>query len=156
RLDVERELDPGHEDHPGGHRGLPADPDQHEPGDGRPMSKPGPRPGIGIALLAAGCLLAPPARADDKDLLRQGQSNPTVVIIVSNTFSRQYLPYVQGTTPTLPADGQYQDSPVSKFGLAKGAINSVVQLNSGLFNFGLSWYSYHQEVVTRKHWTYRF
>ena len=43
----------------------------------------------------------------------------------------QYLPYVQGTTPNLPADGQYGDSPVSKFGLAKGA-QSASMLRSNL------------------------
>jgi hypothetical protein len=108
------------------------------------------------AALAVTLAVAAAARADDKDLLRQGQSNPNVIIIVSNTYSMQYLPYVQGTTPSLPPDGQYQDSPISKFGIAKGAINSVVQLNAGLFNFGLSWYSYHQESVSHKYWSYRF
>jgi hypothetical protein len=97
-----------------------------------------------------------PGLADDKDLLRLGQANPNVIVIISNTYSMQYLPYVQGTTPNLPPDGQYQDSPASKFGLAKGVVNDVVQQNSSVFNFGLSWYSYHQEVVTHKNWSYKF
>src|ERR1700751_5494023 len=92
-------------------------------------------------LLAAALGGVFPARADDKDLLKQGSAPPHVMVIMSNTYSMQYLPYVQGTTPNLPADGQYQDSPVSKFGIAKGAVNAVVQANSSLFNFGLSWYS---------------
>lgn len=103
------------------------------------------------ALLATGSWLC----ADDKDLLRQGSANPNVIVILSNTVSMQYLPYVQGTTPNLPADGQYGDSPLSKFGLAKGAFRQVVQDNSTRFNFGLSWYSYHQEIVTHKYWSYQ-
>jgi Tfp pilus tip-associated adhesin PilY1 len=109
-------------------------------------------------FLAAAAALgrAYPGLADDKDLLKLGASNPNVIIIISNTYSMQYLPYVQGTTPNLPPDGQYQDSPISKFGLAKGAVNAVVEQNSSLFNFGLSWYSYHQESVAHKYWSYRF
>src|ERR1700756_3851793 len=99
-----------------------------------------PLPRLLTALLAGALLAASPALADDKDLLRLGQSNPNVIVIISNTYSMQYLPYVQGATPNLPPDGQYQDSPVSKFGLAKGVINDVVQQNNGLFNFGLSCY----------------
>jgi len=94
--------------------------------------------------------------ADDKDLLKQGTSPPNVVVIISNTYSMQYLPYVQGTPPNLPPDGQYQDSPISKFGLAKGAMRSVAQQYTGRFNFGFSWYSYHQEGVSHKSWSYRF
>ena len=109
-----------------------------------------------VVLLAAALSAATAGLADDKDLLRQGTSNPNVIVILSNTFSMQYLPYVQGTTPILPADGQYQDSPFSKFGLSKGVINDVVQQNSNFFNFGLSWYSYHQESVTHKYWSYKF
>ena len=100
--------------------------------------------------------IAHPLLADDKDLLKQGAANPNVIIIVSNTYSMQYLPYIQGQLPNLPPDGQYQDSPVSKFGLAKSAIRSVVQQNASQFNFGLSWYSYHQETVSHKSWSYRF
>ncbi len=110
-----------------------------------------------LLLLFAGMLgLALSGLADDKDLLRQGASSPNVVIIISNTYTMKYLPYIQGTTPNLPADGQYQDSSISKFGLAKGAIRSIVQNNSGQFNFGLSWYSYHQEGVSHKFWSYQF
>lgn len=97
-----------------------------------------------------------PGLADDKDLLKLGASNPNVIIIISNTYSMQYLPYQQGMTPDLPPDGQYQDSPVSKFGLAKAAVNAVVEQNRSLYNFGLSWYSYHQESVAHKSWSYRF
>jgi len=110
---------------------------------------------IAIALLAGVLLPVASGLADDKDLLKLGGAHPNVVIIISNTYSMQYLPYVQGTTPNLPPDGQYQDSPISKFGLAKAAINTLVQQNSSLFNFGLSWYSYHQEGVTHKYWSYR-
>jgi hypothetical protein len=97
-----------------------------------------------------------PGLADDKDLLKLGASNPNVIIIMSNTYSMQYLPYQQGTPPQLPPDGQYQDSPVSKFGLAKAAVNAVVEQNRSLYNFGLSWYSYHQESVSHKYWSYKF
>jgi len=111
---------------------------------------------IGIVLLALALLPAARSRADDKDLLKLGTANPNIIIIISNTYSMQYLPYVQGTTPNLPPDGQYQDSPFSKFGLAKGAVNGVVEQNRFLYNFGLSWYSYHQESVAHKSWTYQF
>lgn len=111
---------------------------------------------VAILLLAGVIGAALPALADDKDLLKLGASNPNVVIIISNTYSMQYLPYVQGTAANLPPDGQYQDSPISKFGLAKGAVNAVVEQNRSLFNFGLSWYSYHQESVAHKSWSYRF
>jgi Tfp pilus tip-associated adhesin PilY1 len=109
-----------------------------------------------LAALLATAAIALPLLADDKDLLKQGSSNPNVIIIVSNTYSMQYLPYNQGSPPNLPPDGQYQDSPISKFGLAKGAIRSVVQRYSSQINFGLSWYSYHQESVAHKFWSYRF
>ncbi len=109
-----------------------------------------------LTALLATAASALPLLADDKDLLKQGTSNPNVIIIVSNTYSMQYLPYNQGDPPNLPPDGQYQDSPVSKFGLAKGAIRSVVQQYAGEVNFGLSWYSYHQESVAHKFWSYRF
>jgi Tfp pilus tip-associated adhesin PilY1 len=109
-----------------------------------------------MVLLAAVIGGALPARADDKDLLKQGSAPPNVMVIMSNTYSMQYLPYVQGATPTVPADGQYQDSPISKFGIAKGAVSAVVQANTGRFNFGLSWYSYHQESVSHKYWSYKF
>ena len=108
---------------------------------------------IAIATLAAALAGGAVLRADDKDLLRQGSANPNVIVILSNTSSMQYLPYVQGNLPT---DGQYGDSPVSKFGLAKGAFRQVVQSNSTSFNFGLSWYNYHQETVTHKYWSYQF
>jgi Tfp pilus tip-associated adhesin PilY1 len=111
---------------------------------------------VAMFLLAGVIGGALPSLADDKDLLKQGSSNPNVVVILSNTYSMQYLPYVQGTAPNLPADGQYQDSPVSKFGIAKGAVSAVVQQNVSRFNFGLSWYSYHQESVSHKYWTYQF
>ena len=111
---------------------------------------------IAIATLAAALAARALLRADDKDLLRQGSANPNVIVILSNTVSMQYLPYVQGTTPNLPADGQYGDSPLSKFGLAKGAFRQVVQDNHFRFNFGLSWYNYHQESVTHKYWSYQF
>src|SRR6266545_4666071 len=78
-----------------------------------------------IVFLTGVVALASPGLADDKDLLKQGGSNPNVIIIVSNTYSMQYLPYTQGQPPNLPPDGQYQDSPISKFGLAKGANSSV-------------------------------
>jgi hypothetical protein len=110
---------------------------------------------VGILLLA-GVIGAFSALADDKDLLKQGSAPPNVMVIVSNTNSMQYLPYVQGSTPTVPPDGQYQDSPVSKFGLAKGALREVIQLNTVRFNFGISWYSYHQESVSHKYWSYLF
>jgi Tfp pilus tip-associated adhesin PilY1 len=106
-----------------------------------------------LAGLIGGAL---PGLADDKDLLKLGASNPNVIIIISNTYSMQYLPYVQGTAPNLPPDGQYQDSPISKFGLAKGAVNTIVEQNRSLYNFGLSWYSYHQESVAHKSWSYQF
>src|SRR5437867_13175518 len=109
-----------------------------------------------IVFLTGAVALASAGLADDKDLLKQGTSPPNVMVILSNTVSMQYLPYVQGTTPNVPPDGQYQDSPVSKFGIAKGAVNAVVQANIGRFNFGLSWYSYHQEGVSHKYWSYRF
>ena len=109
-----------------------------------------------LAALLATAAIALPLLADDKDLLKQGTANPNVIIIVSNTYSMQYLPYTQGQPPNLPPDGQYQDSPISKFGLAKSAIRSVVQQNASQFNFGLSWYSYHQEIVSHKFWSYRF
>src|SRR5450830_1697109 len=103
---------------------------------------------VAMFLLAGVIGGALPGLADDKDLLKQGSANPNVMVIISNTNSMQYLPYVQGTTPTVPPDGQYQDSPVSKFGLAKGVLREVIQLNSFRFNFGISWYSYHQESVS--------
>jgi hypothetical protein len=109
-----------------------------------------------IAFLAGALGAASPGRGDDKDLLKQGSSPPNVMVILSNTVSMQYLPYVQGTTSNLPPDGQYQDSPVSKFALAKAAIRQVVVDNIGNFNFGLSWYSYHQEAVSHKYWSYQF
>jgi hypothetical protein len=96
-----------------------------------------------------------PGLADDKDLLKQGTANPNVIVILSNTVSMQYLPYVQGTTPVLPPDGQFGDSPISKFGLAKSAFRQVVEDNKDNFNFGLSWYSYHQEAITHKYWSYQ-
>jgi hypothetical protein len=111
---------------------------------------------VAMFLLAGVIGGALPGLADDKDLLKQGSASPNVMVIISNTNSMQYLPYVQGTTPTVPPDGQYQDSPVSKFGLAKGVLREVIQLNSFRFNFGISWYSYHQESVSHKYWSYRF
>src|SRR6266540_5110038 len=114
------------------------------------------RRGILIVFLTGVVALASPGLADDKDLLKQGTSSPNVIIIVSNTYSMQYLPYTQGQPPNLPPDGQYQDSPISKFGLAKGAIRSVVQQYASQVNFSLSWYSYHQEIVSHKSWSYRF
>ena len=62
----------------------------------------------------------------------------------------------RGPTANLPPDGQAQDSPVSKFGLAKAALRHIVQQNSNRFNFGLSWYSYHQESISKNHWSYQF
>src|SRR5262249_42919765 len=108
-----------------------------------------------LLALAAALAAAFPGLADDKDLLKQGTSNPNVIVILSNTVSMQYLPYVQGTTPVLPPDGQFGASPVSKFGLAKGSFRQVVQDNVSNFNFGLSWYSYHQEGVSHKYWSYQ-
>jgi hypothetical protein len=110
---------------------------------------------VAIFLVAGVIGGALPGLADDKDLLKGGTSNPNIIIIMSNTFSMQYLPYVQGAPPQLPPDGQYQDSPVSKFGLAKAAVNAVVEQNRSLYNFGLSWYSYHQESVAHKSWSYK-
>jgi hypothetical protein len=107
-------------------------------------------------LIGAALAVASFGLADDKDLLKQGSSPPNVMVILSNTVSMQYLPYVQGTTASLPADGQYQDSPISKFALAKSAVRQVVEDNMGIFNFGLSWYSYHQESVSHKYWSYQF
>jgi hypothetical protein len=111
---------------------------------------------VAMFLLAGVIGGALPGLADDKDLLKLGGANPNVIVIISNTYSMQYLPYVQGNTPNLPPDGQYQDSPISKFGLAKGAVNAVVEQNRSIFNFGLSWYSYHQESVSHKYWSYKF
>ena len=109
-----------------------------------------------VALaLAVALFCARPAFADDKDLLRQGSSSPNVMVILSNTVSMQYLPYVQGQTPNLPPDGQYQDSPISKFGIAKGALRQLIQDNSTNFNFGLSWYAYNTESVSHKYWSYQ-
>ena len=108
-----------------------------------------------LFALAAAVIAASPCAADDKDLLKQGTADPNVIVILSNTVSMQYLPYVQGTTPVLPPDGQFGDSPVSKFGLAKSAFRQVVEDNSSNFNFGLSWYSYHQEGVSHKYWSYQ-
>ncbi len=113
--------------------------------------------GILLTVLAGTLCVASASRADDKDLLKGGSSHPNVMLILSNTTSMQYLPYVQNVgTPTLPPDGQYQDSPVSKFGLAKGAMRAVVTQNSNRFNFGLSWYGYHTESVSHKYWSYQF
>jgi Neisseria PilC beta-propeller domain len=112
--------------------------------------------GILLTFLTGTLCVASVSRADDKDLLKSGSSRPNVIVILSNTVSMQYLPYVQGTTPNLPADGQYMDSPVSKFGLAKGAFRAIIQQQSTKFNFGLSWYSYHQESVSHKYWSYQF
>ncbi len=114
------------------------------------------RLGILLAFLAGTLCVASVGRADDKDLLKGGSARPNVMVILSNTSSMQYLPYLQGTTPNVPPDGQYQDSPVSKFALAKGAFRAIVTQNSNKFNFGLSWYSYHQEGVSRKYWSYQF
>src|SRR5206468_2421043 len=109
-LHGKRVLDPGVEDDPGGHRHLPAGLEHRSA-----MIRTPARTHKVLALLAGALLAASTGLADDKDLLRLGQSNPNVIVIISNTYSMQYLPYVQGTTPNLPADGQYQDSPVSKF-----------------------------------------
>ncbi|HKF42112.1 MAG TPA: PilC/PilY family type IV pilus protein [Thermoanaerobaculia bacterium] len=113
------------------------------------------RHGRVLLALAAALAAAFPCAGDDKDLLKSGSSKPNVVVIISNTVSMQYLPYVQGSTPILPPDGQFQDSPQSKFGIAKTVFRQVVEDNNANFNFGLSWYSYHQEVVTHKYWSYR-
>ena len=110
-----------------------------------------------LLLLSIGGALALTASglADDKDLLKKGLAPPNVMVIISNASAMKYMPYVQGQTPSLPPDGQYQDSPVSKFGLMKGVLRQVVQQNSWRFNFGLSWYSYHQESVAHKYWSYQ-
>ncbi len=106
--------------------------------------------GLGLWILSAA------ATADDKDLLvGSGSAPPNVMVILSNADTMQYMPYVQGTVGNEPPDGQYQDSPVSKFGLAKAALRAIVQQNSNNFNFGISWYAYHQESVSKKHWSYR-
>src|SRR5258706_13799766 len=89
-------------------------------------------------LLASAVGGAFPALADDKDLLKQGSAPPNVMIIMANTVSMQYLPYTQGTTPNVPSDGQYQGSSASRFGIAKGAVNPVVQTNIDRFNVVLS------------------
>lgn len=97
-------------------------------------------------------------RGDDKDLLKKGSAPPNVMVILSNTDSMKYMPYLQGSPPNLinlPTDGQYGDSPASKFGLAKAAFSLVVQQNRSRFNFGLSWYSFHGEQVFRKHFSYQ-
>src|SRR5258706_16291082 len=87
-------------------------------------------------LLASAVGGAFSALADDKDLLKQGSGPPNGMVIMSKTVSMQYLPYVQGTTPTVPPDGQYQDSGVSKFGIAQGAVGAVVHAHISPFNFG--------------------
>ena len=95
---------------------------------------------VALFLLAGVIGGALPGLADDKDLLKLGASNPNVIIIMSNTYSMQYLPYQQGTMPNLPPDGQYQDSPVSKFGLAKAAgWDGKIRLIGGNDPTNVSW-----------------
>jgi len=119
--------------------------------------------GILLTFLAGTLCVASVSRADDKDLLKGGSARPNVMVILSNSETMQYMPYVQGTTGSESPDGQHEDSPVSKFGLAKAALRAIVTQYSGpplsperRFNFGLSWYAYHQESVSFKHWSYQF
>ena len=56
----------------------------------------------------------------------RARPRPNVMVIMSNTVSMQYLPYVQGTTPNLPAaTASTRIRPISKFGIAKSAVRAA-------------------------------
>jgi hypothetical protein len=132
--------------------------------------------------LAAAALLAlaagGPARADDRDLLREGVGDPYVFIVLDTSGSMHWSPKCPiqepdpdnpGQTRQVPEDPadcavlcptgdcfvqRNGDDPRSKFYQAKQALHEVIQSVDGI-NFGFATYNQDQLQIVAKHWVYK-
>lgn len=101
---------------------------------------------IALFTLAFGALS--PAQADDRDLLRAGQDNPYVFIILDTSGSMHWQPAGDAWAPACGED------PNSKFYQAKSGLYRVLQMTEDI-NFGFATYNQDQLQATRKHYLYR-
>ncbi len=106
-----------------------------------------------------------PARADDRDILRDSSTKPYVFILLDTSGSMNWSPKCTAAQvaagqctflcPTgdckVPRDG---DDPASKFRQAKEAIYDVLQDVTDL-NIGFATYNSDDLAVGNKHWMYR-
>ena len=103
----------------------------------------------GAALL----LLALPASADDKDLLRRITAPPNMMIVFGNSQTTEQP--IAGATSAWDGDA---DSPASKMGAAKVVVRQFVNDNHTAFNIGLTTFAHNPNVgsitITGKHWLY--
>lgn len=122
-----------------------------------------------IRFALAGVVLAPfllarPAAADDRDLLRTSSANPYVFIILDTSGSMNWAPpcssadFAAGKCTPLCTTGDcfvplMGDDPHSKFYEAKQALVNVLrQVNN--VNFGFATYNQDTLYVEQKHWMY--
>ncbi len=116
-------------------------------------------------LAAFSTFASSPARADDRDILRDSSTKPYVFILLDTSGSMNWSPKCTAAQvaagectflcPTgdckTPRDG---DDPASKFRQAKEAIYDVLQTVTDL-NIGFATYNSDDLAVGNKHWMYK-
>lgn len=122
---------------------------------------------LGAPLLLAALALvsvAPSAWTDDRDLVKQGQKDPYVFVLLDVSGSmNQSISCTQaqinnGECTLLCPDGEclprmVGDDPASRLVVAKKAIYQIVKETDGL-NFGFATFDQREMKIYRKHWWY--
>ncbi len=118
-----------------------------------------------VALVAWGMMSSTPARADDRDVLRDSSTRPYLFIALDTSGSMNWAPKCTqaqvdagictflcptGDCP-VPRDG---DDPASKFRQSKEALYEVLQ-NVDDVDFGFATFNQDALAVSNKHWLYK-
>ncbi|MBZ0090531.1 MAG: hypothetical protein K8H90_09155, partial [Thermoanaerobaculia bacterium] len=105
-----------------------------------------------LARTAASCalaaLVATPAAADDRDLLRATQDDPYVFILLDLSGSMNWQPAGDAWAPASA------DDPNSKFYQAKSALFRVLQATDDI-NFGFATFNHDETRARQKNYVYR-